>query len=50
MSLTNGKTYLREAGLEALLLRQGGRSQTRVGGTKEVASVHVEGWNLSCRT
>lgn len=36
--------------MEALLLCQGGRSQTRVGGTEEVASVHVEGWNLSCRT
>lgn len=42
--------YLREAGLEALLLCQGGRSQARVGCTEEVASVHVESWNLSCRT
>lgn len=41
---------LREAGLETLLLRQGGRRQARVGGTEEVASVHVEGWDLSCRT
>lgn len=50
MLLTNNKSYLREAGLETLLLRHGGRRQARVGGTKEVAGVHVEGRNLSCRT
>ncbi|TNN39784.1 hypothetical protein EYF80_050053 [Liparis tanakae] len=43
-------SYLRDAGLEALLLRHGGRSQARVGGAEEVAGVHVEGRNLSCRT
>lgn len=42
--------YLGEPRLEALLLSQRGGSQTRVGGAEEVARVHIEGWNLSCRT
>lgn len=42
--------HLREPRLKALLLCQRGRSQSGMGGTEEVARVHVEGWNLSCRT
>lgn len=50
LHLTSVAPYLRKPRLKALLLRQRGRSQSRVGGTEEVARVHIEGWNLSCRT
>lgn len=43
-------SYLRQPRLKALLLCQRGRSQSRVGGTEEVTRVHIEGWDLSCRT
>lgn len=43
-------SHLRQPRLKALLLCQRGRSQSRMGGTEEVTGVHIEGWNLSCRT
>lgn len=42
--------YLREARLKALLLGYGRRRQARMRCAKQMAGVHIEGWDLCSRT